>query len=546
MKKLISFLCMIVLFCSAHTVFGEQNPNMTVKLSNTTFGEKTGITLSIKHLPPMNLQNTFLTVIFSDGYQFDASMKEETVLIDEERNPISISVKENSNLRLEIQWIERQDTLTVEFLAESNIINPVDQKSVSFSIIIEQKNLILFSEPIELKRPGNTVQVMYPKGLKEVNNWFSKEISVQLISEKAEEIFFSLDQKDFTKYKYPILLKNGVHSLEYYGVRKSTASESIQNIRINIDSLPPQVRFIQPKDQSLWNQRSILCQLSVIDYSPVQIFIQDQEKKTNGNMEGENVEFTLKFQPGENKIHYLAIDSVGLKMDGNITIFIDVTPPALLVYSPKKSEVLCGSRVEISGKVEVGCSLYMGDKLIQTDSYGNFSIQVIPENKGLNQLNLRCLDLAGNETRISYSYYYFPGRLMEFFIGQSKVKIDGQEKEINPSPLLDRQTNEVYVPLRFICDTLQFELSWDAKEMRALMKKNKTEIELRPNDNMIRVRTGLKTEKIELLYTPTLYKGSVMVPVEFLKKILGGEAIYQLDPPDNRVFVNFCDKVGNP
>jgi hypothetical protein len=259
-------------------------------------------------------------------------------------------------------------------------------------------------------------------------------------------------------------------------------------------------------------------------------------------MDGMIIEVPLVLQAGENTISYKAIDQVGYQKEGVLTYFVDQTPPAFVIYSPKKGEAVCGTRVEISGKAELGSTVIFMDQQIKTDSYGNFSMQILPPAKGINQLNILCMDPAGNENRINYNYYYFPGRLFEFLIGQNKSKIDGIEKDINPSPILDSQNGEIYVPLRFVSDALGFELIWNAKEGRAVMKKNKNEIELRPNDSVVRISSGARVEKIELLYSPTLYKGSIMVPAEFLKKILGGEVIYDLS--NARMFVNFCDKVG--
>jgi hypothetical protein len=539
MKKIIAFLCAIGLFGSSGFVFGEQKTTLLFSLGSHIQGDMTECSIEILNLQnPMN-EVSSLTIIFSKGFKLSNDIPIEAVTIDEGMNPQQIEVNGANNVHL-ILPPNHKTSIVIHFSIQAKIQNPIFQESASVSLVLEELGLILFSDSISMNPPENSVKVIYPKNIVQVGDYFKEEFSVSLFSELDQTIYFSLNESEFIVYTKPIQILYGKQVLEFYGQRKNGVIEPKQEQTFQVDSLPPLIKIIEPADKKLLNRKNQNLKVFINDFSTVHFQVQNQNIAVLPKIDGMLIEVPLILKPGENLVSYKAVDSVGFETSGTLTYYVDLTPPALVVYSPKKGDIVCGTRVEISGKVEVGAVVFVTNTKVKADEYGNFSLQIIPPSKGLNQLNILCIDQSGNEVRVNYSYYYFPGRLFEFLIGQNKGKIDNVEKEMTPAPLLDSQNGEVYVPLRFVADSLGFDLIWNSKEGRAVLKKSTNEIELRPNDSTVRIKEGEKWEKIELLYSPTLFKGSIMIPLEFLKKILGGEIVYDLS--NNRVFVNFCDK----
>lgn len=533
---------MIAILISGGIVKAEEKPVLHFSLQSTVQGEITAASLFIDKLTMNPDEEIAMSIIFSKGFLINREIQQDAIKIDDNNTPKQALVIGLDNIRLVLPMIQKS-SFRIDFLAQAGIQNPIQQDKASISLVIENTNQILFSNTINLIPPNNTVESKVEKEIVPLNGYFPEEFSLKLTPGKNKTIFYSLNQSEFKEYSTPILIVNGKHILQYYGQRQSGAKEPLQVKEYQVDAMPPSVKIVSPPNKKLVNQRNLTVTVMVKDVSPLHFHIQQLDLSIISNMEGVLIEIPLVLEPGENLVPYQVIDAVGHKSEGVLTYYVDLTPPALVVYSPKKGDTVCGTRIEISGKAELGVKVMVFDQLVKTDANGNFSVQYIPSNKGINQLSIVCIDLAGNENRLNYHYYYFPGKLLEFLIGQNKAKVDNTEKEINPPPLLDSQNGEVYVPLRFVADALAFELTWNSKEGRAVLKKNKTEIELRPNDTQVRIKMGSRNEKIDLLYTPTLYKGSLMVPAEFLKKILGGEVIYELS--NSRIFVNYCDKVGN-
>lgn len=543
MKKIVSLICLAGILFSGIRVLADQKPSLLFSLGTPIKGEYSAVSIEISNANMIIPLTSSLTIIFSQGFRLGRDIPLQSIMVDGSNHPSYIEIKSANNIFLKIPPIKK-DTIQIEFLLTAQIQNPIDQENVSISMILEESKLILFSDTIAISSPDNSVHAELPKKLRTIEQFFPEEFFLTMVSTQKSTIYYAIDSNEFFLYQEPIFIKNGSHQVLYYGKRSSGAMEPLQELRFQVDSVAPDVKIIDPPNKKLLNQKNQLLKVILKDYSPLHFYIMGQDIAVLPVIEGIMVEIPITLSPGENQLPYKAVDQVGYSKEGVITYFVDLTPPAVIVYSPKKGEVVCGSRVEISGKAELGSIISIFDQRVKTDSYGNFSFQIIPSTKGLNQLNILCVDPAGNENRINYNYYYFPGRLFEFLIGQNKSNIDGVQKDINPPPILDSQNGEVYVPLRFVSDALGFELIWSSKEGRALMIKNKNEIELRPNDSQVRIRSAARVEKIDLLYAPTLYKGSIMVPAEFLKKILGGEVIYDLS--NARIFVNFCDKVGNP
>ena len=230
---------------------------------------------------------------------------------------------------------------------------------------------------------------------------------------------------------------------------------------------------------------------------------------------------------------------MGLIASGSLVVNLDRTPPALTVYSPRKGDIICGNQVEITGKSEPGSQLFLGEKAIPLDVFGNFAMFLVPA-KGQNTLELWCYDPAGNETRVKINYYFFAGKLVEIWIDKINATLEGKDISISPPPIIEPVSGEIYLPLRFLPTVLDYQLEWNAQDGVAILKRNEVQILVKPNDVKIRVKSNGKSENIEMDYPPLLTNKTIMIPSEFLKKVLGAELLF--DEDEKKLLINFCDR----
>ncbi len=74
----------------------------------------------------------------------------------------------------------------------------------------------------------------------------------------------------------------------------------------------------------------------------------------------------------------------------------DQTPPYIAVTSPGPFSVTNKRNIKLEGKTEPGATVFVNDKQVPVDSNGLFAADVRLENKGLNVIEVKSLDLAGN------------------------------------------------------------------------------------------------------------------------------------------------------
>jgi len=57
---------------------------------------------------------------------------------------------------------------------------------------------------------------------------------------------------------------------------------------------------------------------------------------------------------------------------------------------------------------------------------------------------------------------------------------------------------------------------------------------------LVQIRNSEQVEDVRLQYVPTVYQGSTMIPAEFIKRILGGDVIF--DTTAKKTILHFCEK----
>lgn len=537
MKKIQSLFLVIVFLFSANTMTrAKQESRLSVFIEKPFFGEASAFRFLMDSLP-FQLETETIIISFPSNYQFQNDVQSKDLLLGEGVELLSLTLLNSNSLELKAVFDPNQ-ALDFKILQSAGITNPLEwNKSSVFALQFLNNNFVVLSSAVPLRAPNNTIVVSPSAQPSKGEIWLKQSIELTLSSSTSPEIRYSLNQGKEYVYLESLKLSEGVHELTYYGVRTSGAKESLKIETFYIDISPPQVKVLSPQNNHLSNKSQLEVLFEIQDLSPTRLII-NQTGEYLVPKEGRlGIKYELK--PGRNTINYKVIDSANHLFESTLTLFLDVTPPYLVILSPQRDEVICTSKVDITGKAELDSQVWIGDIPVKLDSYGNFSLQWTPK-EGINQLLVRALDKAGNESRRDLQFMVFPGMAIEAWIGQNQAKVNGKDKEINPAPFIDRMSNEVYFPLRFIAETLSYELLWVAQGSYVSMKKNTWEIRLRPLDPLVQIRNSEQVEDVRLQYVPTVYQGSTMIPAEFIKRILGGDVIF--DTTAKKTILHFCEK----
>lgn len=533
MKKVISLILAILIFLPISRTNAQDNPELICSIEPNICGEVSNIQLLFNNLPFIIDSETTIVINFPIGFTIPHSIKPESVIIDIDQNPISINVASNS-IHLKIK-ANLKNLLAITFLKSASIRNPTSpEEDFTILVFFEDKSLFIESNPVTFKNPENSIFLEREQNITTASGWIPKEFNLRLSSKLATEIYYSLDEAPFSLYEEEIMIKNGVHALKYYGVRNSGAKENINSTTFYVDSVAPSIKLIDPLDGSFINEVNKELVFAIEDFSPVTIFL--GENKTYVNSTG-IAKIKQTFKPGENKLEVVAVDSANYKTYLSFTVFVDLTPPTLLIISPKRGSRICSSNVDIIGKAEIGSEVFLDNLKVKLDTYGNFTFRYQPK-VGKNKVTVKAIDKAQNVTIFDLEFFVTKAKTIEYLIGKNTAIVDGVEKEINPIPFIDSKSGEVYVPLRFTATNLGFKLMWNDKGSYAVLSYMQREIYIKPYDNIIMIKSPSSEVEITLKNPPTIFDGNIVIPAEFLDKVLNGDVVYNII--EGKIISKFC------
>lgn len=534
MKKIVSLILAILVFLPISKTNAQDNPELICSIEPNICGEISSIQLLFNDLPFVIDSESAIVINLPIGFTIPPSIKLESVIIDIDQGcPIYANVTSNS-IYLKIR-ANLKNSLAITFLKSALIRNPLSPgKDYSILVFFEDKSFFIESNQVTFKLPENSIFLEKEVNITTASGWIPKEFNLRLSSELAKEIYYSLDEDPYSLYEEQIMIKNGIHTLKYYGVRNSGAKENVNSTTFYVDSVAPSIKLIDPVDGSFINELNKELVFAIEDFSPVTIFLGDNKTYVD-SLGIARIKQTLK--PGENKLKVVAVDSANYKTELSFTIFVDLTPPTLLIISPKKGSRICSDTVDIIGKAEIGSVVYLDNYKVKLDTYGNFTFRYIPK-AGKNKVIVKAIDKARNETIVDLEFFVTKAKIIEYFIGKNKAIVDGVEKEINPPPFIDSKSGEVYVSLRFTSINLGFKLTWSDKESFAILSYAQKEILIKPYDNTIKIKSPSSETEVSLKSPPTIFDGNIVVPIEFLNKVLNGDVIY--DSNEGKIISKFC------
>lgn len=144
----------------------------------------------------------------------------------------------------------------------------------------------------------------------------------------------------------------------------------------------------------------------------VEIFVgQELVNKVTSSEDGKFEIPSLKLQEGENSLRARVKDnSQQSEFSEGLTIILDQKPPPLDVTNPTASQAFSKdqSKIEVKGKTEGETRVTINDSRAIVDSEGNFSYLFQLITSGENKIQIKAVDLAGNETVVERTVTFSP------------------------------------------------------------------------------------------------------------------------------------------
>ncbi|HBX22554.1 MAG TPA: hypothetical protein DEF34_02785 [Desulfotomaculum sp.] len=116
-----------------------------------------------------------------------------------------------------------------------------------------------------------------------------------------------------------------------------------------------------------------------------------------------------------------------------------------------------------------------------------------------------------------------------------KVNVNGETVQFpDQKPLI--LNNHTFIPLRFVSEALNCQVSWDESNQTAIINNKKTLIKIFVNKSLLEVNG----QAVDLDEPAEFVNGRVMVPIRFISQTLGGEVFW--DAKNNTVMISYMNK----
>lgn len=211
------------------------------------------------------------------------------------------------------------------------------------------------------------------------------------------------------------------------------------------------------------------------------------------------------------------------------TFKVDITPPPLEIISPLSNIEVLEKIIEIKGKTEPGITIKVKDIISQSDQQtGEFKVSY-PLEDGLNKIEIKAIDKAGNETVKFITIKYKSRTIIRLQIGNLMAVLNDRTILLELAPFIEN--GRTLVPLRFIAESFGANVGWEAKEQKiTITLENKTIVlwvgkkEALVNNERYYLEVPPKVIEI-----PEIGGGRTVVPLRFVSEALGAKVEWDPD-----------------
>lgn len=492
-----------------------------VTLSNTSAGQlsaysitfTTGISGSL--LPGVDRVNIVLPV----GTTIPSVIPVSTITF----NGIPTTLVEISGTTLTITApveVKASGAVIIEITQNAGLRNPVYAGMYHLYVFTTKETTPVQSDEYLIRNvPQTTVEIIpaIPDGL---NNFYKTKPNIKLTASSAVDpnpsIFYYFDDNIPAVYNSTIVVPEGIHTLFYYAIDKDGRKEEVKSIQTKVDTIPPVISLITPKDNSVLSSFNCIVQ-GVTEVGAT--------TKVNGNTVTVDslgsFETSVQLSGSPDMINISAVDLAGNTAQLNITVYVDTTPPSLTINKPVMFQQINKLPLLVEGQTEPQAKVTINGNAAIVNEMGSFSYNISSLSEGLNNVEVITTDIAGNSTKRSVSVKYSKSVTIILQVGNTVSLINGQTYTLEAAPTIT--SSRTMVPLRFIGEAFGAEFTYEPT--------TKT-IDITFGSDKIRMQIGKKTatvngKEVVLDVAPFIVNGRTLVPIRFISETFGAEVIWQ-------------------
>ncbi|BAL81638.1 stalk domain-containing protein [Caldisericum exile] len=493
-----------------------------VQLSNTSSGQASAYTISFRTGASGNLLPGIdrISIVFPLGTTIPTTIPTSQITI----NNIPTTLIEISGTTLTITLpieVKVFSDVTVRVLEGANIKNPVQAGNYTLSVFTTKEQTPMVSNSYKIENVPETRVILSPGTPNGTNGFYKTRPSITFSVFSATDpnptVYYYFDSNTPSIWNgSPIIAPEGIHTLFYYAVDREGHRESVQSMQIKVDTIPPTLVVVEPKDNSVVPNRTVKIKGIVDAGSTVTINGVPVIVDGSGNFDG-----NFEMKSNTENIFIVATDLAGNTSEVEVKVTLDTEPPPLTILKPVMFENVIKLPLVVEGTTEKGATVTVnGEKAtVKDDVYFVYELFNLKENT-LNNIEVVATDEAGNSTKKVVTVRYSKSVSMILQIGNPVAVVNGQNYTLEAAPQIT--SGRTVVPLRFVGESFGATFTYEASTKK---------IEISFNNNSITMWVGKKSalvngKEIQIDVAPYIVNGRTLVPIRFISDVFGADVIW--------------------
>jgi len=461
-----------------------------------------------------------INIIFPIGTTMPSSIQTSSVTVN---NIPTTSVEVNgTTVTITVPiTIPANNSLTVMISESAYIKNPVQAGPYSLFVNTSKEQSSIQSSPYIISSTPVTTITISPAQPDGLNGFYISRPKIMLSSVSAIDsnptIYYYFDSNAPSIFAgTQISAPEGVHIFYYYAVDNQGHQEKTSSIQFKIDTIPPQIVVIFPQDNSVLNSKTLVVKGAVDVGSTVMV---------NGNaatIDGlGNFEASVEVLSSPQIINISATDPAGNSSQKVLTVYLDTTPPNLIVVKPVMFQQVSKLPLIIEGITEKGAKVTVNGDSAEVREDGVFSYSLLNLSEGqFAVIEVIAIDEAGNSTKKTVSVKYSKSIIMKLQVGNKNALINNETYSLEVAPTIT--SGRTMVPLRFVGEAFGAEFAYDPVFKIIDINFGSDRIKMQIGKNIAFVNG----KEVALDVAPYIVNGRTLVPIRFISETFGAEVVW--------------------
>ena len=471
-----------------------------------------------------------ISIEFPSGTTIPATIPAGSVTVD----GLPAVTQRVLSLKIEIttpKEILPNSTVNIVISEDANFKNPFSPSSTyKIKLSTTTEKTPVESDPFTIYQPPTSSYKIDPANPDGLSGFYITKPVITLSAtsnyDTSPKIYYKWGNETYKPYTGPLTAPEGVNKLFFYAEDKFGNKEDERSIEIKVDSTPPVISLIDPKDGSFVKTK----QVTVTIESKEELL--DVTLNNEKMIKGAGLRWTLSItvKEGENILIVKARDLAGNSGEISFKIYLDTTPPVVKITSPTSNQVLTTRNIKVTGETDPNSKLNIKvtgvigtifEVEVNADSQGKFEVDLTKLPPGFIGITATATDPAGNVGKAISNFIHKQTILL--WIGKPEAQIDDEKTFVDPdnravTPFI-LPPGRTMVPIRFISEAFGANVEWIASTRTVKITWGAKTIEL---------TVGVYTAKVDgkevkLDAPPLIKEGRTFVPIRFISEAFNAD-----------------------